>query len=395
MNPALMGPQAFPSSSVMRFGPSILVLLLVAKVCVQKKTDLINLTSFIISIAFLWSFESFFYSMMTLLGVIVGSRDAAPVVEHTNATIRKLVLRTLLMTLSFAFAYSAYVLLTVGGLPSWSWFWLAATKYAGGFGALPTDLSGSALMAILGIIITALGSFYIPHPVKRVFTASAFTLTAWFSYYVGRSHSANLLALLPGIFLAVSLPLVYCNWYSGSTSRAGSRVIRASHIGLCVSIVTIFASGLVINPSVPSLLANYRPLPFSAQFEEGAAFPQELALLFGDIDHTSRLPLAYQGNFGVLPDPPIEVKGRIDETTVWLPKPLALLEFPFPESLRQVVLKRRAERFSPRGYFVWHKSERVPGHGELWKKALQPYFSCQVIAGSSNWEISKCKPLKH
>jgi len=394
MNPALMGPQAFPSSSVMRFGPSVIVLLLVSKLCTRKNGVRINLTSVFVSVALLWSFESLYYSLLTLLGAVVGARSKAPDAQHVYQNIRKTIWRSLIYTSIFVILYSTYVLFRVGGFPSWSWFWLAATKYAGGFGSLPTDLSGAALVAMLGIAVAALGAFYASLPIKPVFTSCTFTLMAWFSYYIGRSHSANILALLPGIFLAISLPLVYSNWYSGSGSRSGRRLTRAAHTGLCFSVSSVFLGGLIINPSFPSLIANYRPLPLTAQFEDGAVFPQDLLLLFESVDSLSRLPIAYQGNLGILPDPPIELTNTIDKEIIWLPKPLALLEFPFPETIREVVLERRVKRFSPHGYFVWHKSESVQGHGEMWKEALKRHFSCRVVTSNNNWEISECKSLR-
>lgn len=399
-DPALVGPQPFPSSSVLRFGPSVVVLSLIfywdetLRNDQSKKVQIY--LAVIIGISALWSFESTFYTSLVLLGWLVGGFGDR--LGSTKLSL-KVIAKSALVSLGIMVTYTVYVFFRVGEIPNWTWYVLAASRFAGGFGALPLDPWGAVWIPILALMacITLVRSG--PPSLKKLGGASSGAIIGWLSYFVGRSHSSNVLAIFPLLFVAVVLTLFAAMRLQSTQVRAQISTLDADnifsqrhftipYIGTAI-FASVVISAVLANQSLPNLFRDYRTVFSTPAFEE-AAQPSDSLISFLDQANLSKLPIAYQGNLAMLPDLDSSIRNRLDIRSSWLPAPLALLEDPIPPSVREQVLKRWSERGPTDGYFLWDKANSIPGRATAWLEALDKTHLCKVVSESEDWQLSKC-----
>ena len=403
-DPALVGPQPFPSSSVIRFGPSLLLIALFSLVKIgDNGKNFIRIISFTAGVALLWSFESFFFSSMIIAGWIFGEKNPISHLRNFRSRSMAILLGTLLVSGSISVVYSLFVLRIVGGLPSWSWFYLAPSKFAEGFGSLPLDPWGAGLLIIVSIAGCVLLLSVCNAEYRQLCTASIGALLAWTTYYVGRAHSSNIIAEFPLIFVALLLPTLRV----GMSFRHSQTVVRQSSDNLCsniqakkvlafpITVLTIFGALIVsstaVNPALPTTVEKFKVLPLEATFFASEGFlPDGLTELLKSAQ-LKKLPFAYVGNYGLLPHLPDDLAEKLDQDSTWLPVPLGLLEEPIPRNVRLRILNRRAERDPADGYLVWHKANSIPGRGEEWIKDISKTHRCVVLVENEDWQIQECK----
>ena len=393
-DPSLVGPQPFPSSSAMRFGPSLLLLLFLN--LRDQKTVITPLRDVTLAIAVaaavLWSFESAFYSLMIFgMWTLAKTTSSLRRNERLWTQLRPQIF-SVLSTMVLIVIYSLYVFVKVGDFPNWKWFYLPASKFAAGFGQLPTDLWGAVwliLMAILGCLLLVTNA-------SDSGRASCFTsvgaLLSWLTYYVGRSHSSNVIAMLPLIFVAMVIPtLKIASNYPTRQNHSVPELKKFISVPLAVIVVIsgVVAAEVMANPLLPAVVARARPIPLQAVYEPAASFPNSLEQLLMSAE-LKRIPVAYQGYMGMLPQLPDSLRNRVDSEGTWLPLPLGLLEEPIPESVRSEMLERRFKRDPMSGYFIWHKSMSHPGRAELWLAEISKTHDCKVIAEDVDWQVSEC-----
>lgn len=393
-DPSLVGPQPFPSSSVMRFGPSLLLLLLL-NVRDQTKVRILSrdiTLAFVVATAVLWSFESAFYSSM-IFGMWTFARTTSSIRRNERLWIQlRPQVFSVLSTVTLIVLYSLYVLATVGGFPNWRWFYLPASKFAAGFGQLPTDIWGAVwliLVSILGCLLLVINA---SDSQRASCFASVGALLGWLTYYVGRSHSSNIIAMLPLIFVAVVIPtLKVASNYSKLQNHSVLELKKVVSVPLSVIVVLsgVVVAEVMANPLLPAVVARARPLPLQAVYEPAASFPNSLEQLLVSVE-LKRIPVAYQGYLGMLPQLPESLRNRVDPEGTWLPLPLGLLEEPIPDSVRSQMLERRFKREPMSGYFIWHKSMSHPGRAELWLAEIAKTHDCRVTAEDADWQISEC-----
>jgi len=393
-DPSLIGPQPFPSSSVMRFGPSVLLLLFLnlrdQKPFITPSRDLT--LAIAVAAAVLWSFESAFYSLM-IFGMWTLAKTTSSVRrnEFLWIQLRPQVLSAL-STIILILLYSLYVFLRVHEVPTWKWFYLAAVEFAAGFGQLPTDLWGAGwliLIAILGCLLLLANA---SESEKAPCFASVGALLGWLTYYVGRSHSSNIIAMLPLIFVAAVIPMLkHITNYSKCQSTSLQEFRKSMSVSLAVLVVLsgVVVAEVITSPLLPTVVGRARPLPLQAVYEPAASFPDSLEDLLVSVE-LKRIPVAYQGHMGMLPRLPNSLRERLDSRDTWLPSPLGLLEQPIPESVRSQMLERRFRRRPTSGYFVWHKSMSELGRAELWLDEISKTHDCRVIAEDVDWQVSEC-----
>jgi hypothetical protein len=283
-------------------------------------------------------------------------------------------------------------LLRVHEFPTWKWFYLAAVEFAAGFGQLPTDLWGAGwliLIAILGCLLLVANAI---DSEQASGFASVGALLGWLTYYVGRSHSSNIIAMLPLIFVAVAIPMLkHITNYSKCQSPSLHELRKSMSVSLAVLVVLsgVIVAEVITSPLLPTVVARARPLPLQAVYEPAASFPDSLENLLVSVE-LKRIPVAYQGHMGMLPRLPNSLKEQLASQDTWLPLPLGLLEQPIPESVRSQMLERRFRRRPTSGYFVWHKSMSELGRAELWLDEISKTHDCRVIAEDVDWQVSEC-----
>ena len=403
-DPELIGPQPFPSSSVIRFGPSLLLIALFS--LVEKGSsgkNLIRIISLTAGVALLWSFESFFFSTMIIVGWIIGAKNPVSHLKDLRSRSVAIIFGTLSVSGIIFLSYSLYVLRIVDGLPSWQWFYLVSSKYAQGFGSLPVDPWGAGLLLIVAITGCVLLSSISDGESRQLCTASIGALLGWMTYYIGRAHSSNIIAELPLIFVALLLPAlrVGVNFKDshGDIGQVNNDLSSRHHVKRVLffpfAVLTTFGALIVastaLNPALPAAVEKYRPLPLPGIFFETEKFlPDELDKLLRSMQ-LKNLPFAYVGYYALLPRLPDDLAEKLDQDSTWLPMPLSLLEEPIPRSVRLEMLNRRTQRDLSDGYLIWHKSNSASGRGEEWIKDISKTHRCVVLVENKDWQIQECK----
>lgn len=402
-DPELIGPQPFPSSSVMRFGPSVVVLALLS-IAAMRRNHLLSSWALPVvgAVAMLWSFESFFYSSLILGGWFLATVQRQSIGHVLGSHAFKFLVRSLALMVLFVVCYSIYVLVRTQSLPSWHWFYLVASKYAEGHGALPINPWGAGLLIIAAIASCFLVLSVSDSQIRQLCGASVGALLGWLSYFIGRAHSSNIIAVFPLVYLAILLPSLAAS-RSLAAQRHESRVAEPVSLqdssalsGIRMSGAIVVAFGAIViasigaNSRLPNLINGFRPLSRPvvneiAVTEAGA----QLGNLMQTVDLRS-IPVAYVGLLGSLPPLPDSVQATIDARGAWLPLPLALLEEPIPREVRTRILERRHKRFNQDGYFVWDKQRSIPGRAEIWLEDLSKTHICQVVVEDESWQVSEC-----
>jgi len=349
------------------------------------------------SLGLLWSFESFFYCSLILVGWFLGGTEKFNNSRALMPSMRFVLLGTVLTTASVILVYSGYVVLRVGSLPNWSWFYLPASKFAEGFGGLPTDVWGAGVLLLVGILVNVMRLSEANYQNRPIGTASVGAILGWFTYYIGRSHSSNVIAMFPLIFVAILLPglcLVKqnrdgehnCSEIRDAAPDGRLKIVRAS-----ASLVTVFAAisvaSFFANPALPEAISKFRVLPAAPVFDAGADASESLIDLLRSSE-VRTLPIAYIGNLGLLPSLPEELS--LSSSDSWLPQPLGLLEEPIPREERLQMLRRFIERDPRDGYLIWHKSNSIPGRFEEWIADLAQTHDCKSVAENDDWQIREC-----
>ena len=397
-DPALIGPQPFPSSSVMRFGPSLALLAMLSMVTRYGRKYLVVVV-IAASIGLLWSFESFFYCSLVLLGWFVGRDRQFDRVHQTVAQAKFLMLGIATASGLIVVSYSLFALLRVGSLPDWSLFYLAASKFAEGFGGLPTDPWGALMVLLVGIWVNVTLVGVADSKQRPICSASAGALLGWITYYVGRSHSSNIIAIFPLIFVAIVLPslhLAQLHLPRVSATPKDKNLIEQEKlsatrisIGTVAVIASVLTATFVANPALPGLVSNFRVLPQRPIYESSVVAGDSLLNLLRSID-IKPLPMAYVGNLGLLPPLPDDLVKNELQSLTWLPQPLGLLEEPIPSAKRRQLLSRFIERNPRDGYLIWHKSNSIPGRFEEWIADLAQTHDCKSVIENDDWQIREC-----
>lgn len=393
-DPALHGPQPFPSTSAVRFGPSLICLAVLSAIKNPLATrSYRRFIPVLLAVACLWSFESAFYTASIvsawILGHILESTDR----KRSSLAVLRLLTTWTALLLALMATYSLWTYLAVSEWPSWQYFAIFPREYAKGFGSLPTDVFGAIWVFFLAMLSCIL-------PISRsrsnewpTLFASVGALCGWLSYYVGRSHSSNILNMLPLVFAAVVFAMVGmfdCRLRGVSLEVRGAESMRLMAPVFLIVVGAVSVAAVVSNPSLPQTVSRVRPLPFEAIYDPDSAAPDELNQLLRAVN-LERLPVAYQGNLAMLPRLAPDVAAQLDLEGTWLPLPIRLLEIPIPVETRRVIVNRFAGRAQRSGYFVWHKGNSLLGYGEEWLNDLQAKFECEAVGASNNWQVFLCQ----
>lgn len=401
-DPETIGPQPFPSSSVMRFGPSLCLFALLTSSRSENPKKFIGI-GVVAAIGMLWSFESFYYCAFILTGWLFGLSDWKHQVQRARSAARYLIAACLAASGSIFLGYSLHVFLRVGDAPDWSLFYLAASKFAEGFGSLPMDLWGAWWLLLVGLFACLALALVADAEERPGLIAALGALLGWLSYYVGRSHSSNVVAMIPLIFVAVSLPSLrvaqsvrrgaITNGVSCSIGGA-TEVDRLRAVRVTASFITVFSAvivaSFVADPKLPRVISQFRVISADPPYDPGATVGESLVAPLRSVELES-LPVAYVGNLGLLPTLPEDIEAKLSRVDIWLPQPLGLLEEPIPNEVRSQILTRFLDRHPRDGYLLWHRSNSISGRIDEWREAISNTHDCTIVVANDEWELQKCK----
>jgi len=416
-HPALIGPQPFPSSSAVRFGPSlVLVAWLVSqsKIVKLQRWQAIAITGCLSAIGVFWSAESAVYIVFILTGwagailcCLTGTTNRKSQYRHVLA-----VLLTFFAFVGlFAIIYSLATIVRVGSFPDWSMFVFAPIKFAQGFGSIPLRMANPAW--ILVVLLALVCCIYLVHrehssadklPESGSLGVIGGALLGWGTYYVGRAVPENIIAMYPQIVFCCLLVVAQINSMSMSSSptdirhNGGVQLLLKTSLVFCISVVTVLFVSIVGQSDFANTLLKIRTLPQGVTYAKSASAPLELVDALAATRETLKtmavdipVPTAYEGFSGILPVLPRELRSTFNPMESWIPVPLALLEEPIPPKTRSLLVGRFAGRVRKDGILVWDKANSFPIRFTEWMQVLEQSFKCSAIFDSDQYQIQFCK----
>lgn len=411
-DPALIGPQPYPSSSAVRFGPSLifasfLLLVLFGKLKETKPLIYKIGLPLIAAISFCWSAESSIYSLAILGAYILGN-----LLYGEERSIRSAALKPLSLVatgiVSAVLLICVLVYTRVGHLPDFGMFFMYSRGYAEGFGSYGLEFASPVWLLILVVSLLSV-SWVVGTSTesKRTFIRMTIVLVgatgAWFSYFVGRAVPDNVIAMLPLIVFPLLVVVAFAAPLATkpSLSVGGEEVSRPVFLWwLSVIAVLLTISTLVLtNPIVkiltpgwlPAFQSSVKPLPWT---DEALAPPALITALNSIPAEYAELPIAYEGYHGVL----LKTDGVLDWTPntsqVWIPTPLGLLEEPISAAKQEQILSRFQADAPRDGLFIWDIKNSFPDRAERWKQLIQKTHTCNQVYLSEDYEILQCAVIR-
>lgn len=411
-DPALIGPQPYPSSSAVRFGPSLifasfLLLTLFAKLRETKPYVYKIGFPLIGAVSFCWSAESAIYSLAIFGAYILGSLLYGEERNFRTAALKPLLLiATGVVTAILLICILVFT--RVGHLPDFGMFFMYSRGYAEGFGSYGLEFASPVWLLVLVVSLLSV-SWVIGTKTEKNRTFIRMTIVlvgatgAWFSYFVGRAVPDNVIAMLPLIVFSLLVVVAFATPLSSNKhlTVAGEVVAKPVFLwSLSVVAVLLTISTLVLtNPIVkmltpgwlPSFQSSVKPLPWT---DEALAPPALISALSSIPAEFAELPIAYEGYHGVL----LKTEGALNWTPntsqVWIPAPLGLLEEPIPAAKQEQILSRFLASSPRDGLFIWDIKNSFPDRAERWKQLIQQTHSCHQVYLSEDYEILQCSVIK-
>lgn len=283
---------------------------------------------------------------------------------------RAIALRTLLLVASpfaalasIVVAIAAFYRLALGHFPDWMGYIEYALLYGGGFRALPIDPSGSVwfLMVVFFAISTAAVIYLSRDPFDpRVMVLAGAWGGVWAisSYFVSRSHPANLLSIATFLVFAIAISL---------------RVLDLErwepwHEFFRVAIVPIFAIPIVLTIGHPGFVNQITTpqLAYSSFTDQIPLMEPSLNELLLKAGAKAGDPVVRIGDGRlVLPAwrPTASGNPRIVSPYSWLPKQYEIIGT-LPASRRRTYIKRIAEHLHLSGWLVHTKSDGIADYAQ-------------------------------
>ncbi|MEO7682467.1 MAG: hypothetical protein ABIU86_00895 [Gemmatimonadaceae bacterium] len=247
----------------------------------------------------------------------------------------------------------------IGHSPDWSSYFEYALLYSGGFRALPVDPSGSVwfLLVIFLSISTAVVMYLFRdpgHPRVMVLAGAWGGVWAISSYFVSRSHAANLLSIATFLVFAAAITL---RVIADQPAESWHGLIRVAFVPMFVAPValTVAHPAFVSEISKPQLsygsFTEQIPLmepSLNQLLIEAGAKPSDPVVRIGD----GRLMLPAW--------PPRDSRGKkVVSPYSWLPKQYEIIGT-LPPERRQKYIDRMARHLQLSGWLIHVKAGGIP-----------------------------------
>ena len=376
-DPELIGPQLYPSSSLMRFFPSAILLLFIYYITKTSQTDLKNqkilALAFIVFVSTIWSAESFIYTLIISFFILIFyflnlSRF------NFLILVKKFVIFYLIMLIIFIITYYGMT----GNSIDLTMHFMYAFNYAQGFGSYPLALNSPIWIFFISAIYIIYLQLITNSNFNLIFFSSIGALIAWSTYYIGRAVPDNIIALSPLIVYILLL-----NITSNSNTSLNFKVYAPFYIFLLL--ITI---NLIINPTLKDKLINFRS--FTTSISNPIKAKPDLISFLNQIPIKDReTPIVYSGHLGVLPN---LNKSKLNiSAETWLPIPTSLLQEPIELSKQEVILERFITSAQIKsGFLILDKENSFPDRYLALKNSISKFYICSLYLESDKWLLDKC-----
>lgn len=406
-DPSLIGPQPYPSSSAVRFGPSVVLVCYLIHLEIKKKTFAKKtwhhvFLALIFSIAFYWSAESAIYST-TILVAFALSR----IFFRDELTVRGEINKILLSIASGVALFGCLAFLIVftrsGNLPDPSIYLVHTLGYASGFGSLPLEIASPIWVLVLTIgALSYNHGFFGSNSKSSVIQRSTVVLLgasgSWYTYFVGRAVPDNVIAMLPLISFALLMILSIAiteNQKTGLKNHTKANTTNqlwlaaTTMITLCIcTLVLIVPLVKFLNPGwIEALRSDVRIPTWSQEMDATNELTKALNAIRGSDRH---LPIAYEGFNSILPNTSRKLDWKPVVNENWLPTPLGLLEEPVKNEKRIEYLQRYVTSTKRAGILVFDLKNSFGERNLSWKTNLNSTHECVQLFKSEHYEVIKC-----
>ena len=395
-DPSLIGPQPYPSSSVIRFGPSFLLLLVITysllrcpKECIPSLLAKVLAPSLYI-FGILWSAESFIYCTVILFGFIIAKWVQSD--QYSIPSAIKLTSRNTLfyggLTVIAMSVIAGYYKWRHSNFPDIAMFFMYGKYYSAGFGAYSLKLYSSLLILLIPLILLFNLVFVNanPKPSQASKVGALVVITAaifgWMSYYIGRAVPNNIGAISPMIICCYLLTLEAIKELNG-------KVIKTLLRNCIYVFIFIHVSSILIQPRFITQFfdGDFKSINLNISGSR-ATSRAELLDLVNEVPNLKDQSFVFYGASGPLPH--IKEIDELANNQVWIPQPFALLEEPIPPYLRETILSRYAGNHALNGYIVLDKPSHLEKNYAEWLKALSPYTQCKEVKNNARYALYKC-----
>jgi hypothetical protein len=377
-DPELIGPQLYPSSSLVRFFPSLLILLWFFYLDKTGLSQYLNrkvriVEGLLLLLNALWSFESFLYSLFILFFAFIFR------ILHND--IKKILSFYALFLSQFLLSLISFLLLyylLTSKWPDLNLFLMYSLKYAQGFGSYPLSISSPIwifpIIVLFIIILKKLDYGY-----ASIFRYSSLgALLGWSTYFIGRSVPDNIIALTPELVSILILNYMLTK-----------NVQLKRFVALPIAIYFfILSANIILNPTLVNKLVNLRL--YSSSISNPINASPELAKVFNSLDDEYKnLPIVYNGHLGLLPNVKAIKISSLEKT--WLPAPSALLQEPIPPLVQKKILERFIlnNKFE-KGLLILDKQNSFPERYVELKSNIANFYSCTKLIDTDEWLFELC-----
>lgn len=366
-DPGLIGPQPFPSSSVVRFFPVYLMFFLIMATGERSSRWLRVLSPILWGVSSFWSAECANYLIAINVGylfwLVCARRDYRMAFRHLGIAI--------LSAVVFAGGVALVYQIRFGIQPDFGMIYLYATRYAEGFGSFPmAPINGGLLVLAFVYAMTSL-PFGSSGESKAVYVGT-FMILGLTSYFIGRAVSDNIVAISPFFILTIGTIAPRVSLETRKRSFAWKGVCL---VGLLLTLPTIASqqwSGVLREIEVFGMPVAEKVPPLSPSYEEA-------------LTKMGRPDLARTQFYGdTVAIPRMKDQGRASgDLPTCLPTPLQLLEEPIPEAVRAQIIERylaRVEYRDPCWLIV--DGNHAPERLVSWLRLLEKFFVIENLSGN-------------
>ena len=397
-DPDLIGPHVYPSSSALRFAPSLIFLLTVYLYSLKKSfvnREFNLLTGFGLFFGALWSAESFIYCAS-----IFGFVHISKVLLIENQKVRNLLysLATFMTAIAGALiVFNIYTLSSTNHSADLSMHFMYALGYSSGFGSIPLQIASPGWIVIF---ILSYSSFRARESFLRkdlssliLFAGIVGALLGWFTYFLGRAYPENIIAQFPLIVISILLIIIYENVLKSGPDLEDQVPREDNHrfVLPAIVLVSVLMISIVGQPKFLSTLLKTTSIT-QPNVNSSLKLAEPGLTLLGAAQMPSKpLSIVFEGYAGVLPELGSTQSGKFDTTKTWLPAPLGLLEEPINPKVRSKVISRFIANQPQSGYLLYAVKDSFNDRHLDLMNILSRTHNCASLGKNLEFELLMCE----
>jgi len=413
-DPHLEGPQPFPSSSVVRFGPSIVLVAWLSSRKIIQEIQSRNtkwMTAGLVAIGIVWSAESLVY-VAFIFGAwcisVVALVDKSQVKSILRTVLAPIIGHVVAGCVFLVGAISLKRLIINHQFPDWALFLTAPMKFAQGFGSMPQKMNSPVWLFVGLVAFVSCILLVEPKQIdvseimeRAVLGAVLGGLLGWGTYYTGRAVAENIIAMYPEFVLCALLvvSVVMRTAQDSDAILSGfHNWLKQSTLVLCVVAMSVVSVAIVGQAGFVGNVANFRFMPQDLKYDKSIYASPSLrsALLetrekLVDDGINGRVSIVFEGWAGIMPQLDSDLSNFYEVERNWIPVPLALLEEPIPKDVRERLISRFVTHNKKSGMLIFDKMNSFPDRFVEWLNVLKPYYSCHDVVNNSKYQSVYCE----